>query len=76
VAELDNFRKNLRIALETLGVTQMDLEEISGCSRVFINKILNNKSEPSITVAGRLARSLKLRCGDLCDLDQRALRAR
>jgi transcriptional regulator with XRE-family HTH domain len=56
----DTFRRNLRTALDEIGLTQRDLAARSGVNHVHICRILAGKHVPSLTMCEALARGVRL----------------
>jgi transcriptional regulator with XRE-family HTH domain len=51
-----NFRTNLRLAMETMGVSQYEVARDLQMGRPYLNRILVGKAVPTLTVCDRLAR--------------------
>lgn len=56
----DTFRQNLRETLEEKGLTQKELADKSGVSRVHICRILAGKHEPTLSICEALAAGIKV----------------
>lgn len=61
----DNFRDNLRSALNRLDMTQKELAAKSGVHEVTISNILNGKAEPSLTICEALAKAAKIKLPEI-----------
>lgn len=57
VKEIENFRANLRIALEAKDLTQDQLADLAGLKGPYVNRVLRGKTEPSLSQCARLARA-------------------
>ena len=57
VAELDNFRKNLRTALKARDLTQDELAEAAGLKGPYVNRVLQGKTEPGLTQCARISKA-------------------
>lgn len=58
---LQNFRDNLRDAMQERGLDQQDLAKKSGVHYVTISRILGGKQDPTVTVCERLASAAGIR---------------
>jgi len=67
VRALENFRENLREALEYLDVTQESLAEHSDLSRPYINRILAGKQEPSLPTCDQICDAIKIPLAKMLD---------
>ena len=61
----DNFRENLRAALEREGLTQRELAAESGVHYVTICNILAGRVEPSLTICEALAKAAKIKLPEI-----------
>lgn len=61
----DNFRENLRSAIEKNGLTQRQLAEKSGVHYVTICNILAGRAEPSLTICEALAKAAKIKLPEI-----------
>lgn len=52
---LQNFRTNVRHALDELDISQTSLAEKSGITRPYLNRILQGQHEPSLTTCEAIA---------------------
>jgi transcriptional regulator with XRE-family HTH domain len=57
VKEIENFRANLRTALEARDMTQEQLADTAGLKGPYVNRVLRGKTEPSLSQCARLARA-------------------
>ena len=58
---LENFRENLRSAMDERGMDQQDLSRESGVHYVTISRVLSGKQDPTVSVCERLAKAVGLR---------------
>lgn len=69
VQALNNFRQNLRTALENRGVSYRTFAESSGLTYVYVYRICNpdanGKPEPSIEVCDKIADALGYQLADM-----------
>lgn len=61
----ENFRENLRSALEKKRMTQRELANKSGVHYVTICNILAGKAEPSLTICEALAKSAGIKIPEI-----------
>lgn len=54
----DNFRVNMRTAIEARGISQTDFAKTNGVSRGFFNRVLAGTQEPSLSFADKLGSAL------------------
>lgn len=52
----DNFRENLRVAMELRGMSQRETARIGHLSHVYVNRVLQGHTEPSVGNAEKLAK--------------------
>lgn len=57
MSEVENFRANLRTALEARDLSQNDLAQIAGLKGPYVNRVLQGKTVPSLQQCGRLAKA-------------------
>lgn len=57
MSEVENFRKNLRTALQAREMSQTDLAEIAGLKGPYVNRVLQGHTVPSLVQCGRLAKA-------------------
>ena len=55
---VQHLRTNLREIMETLGISQGEVAERSDISRVYINRILAAKADPSLGIVDQIAAGL------------------
>lgn len=55
---LEYFRENVKLAIEELGMHQYQLADEASISRPYLNRLLREKQEPSISVCDRIADAL------------------
>lgn len=68
---LANFRKNVRAAMRFRGVSQRALAKKAGLTHPYVNRILTNKVEPSLTVCDRIADALDIECSRLIEPEKK-----
>lgn len=57
MSDSENFRRNLRIALQARDLSQNELAEIAGLKGPYVNRVLQGKTVPSLAQCGRLAKA-------------------
>ncbi len=57
VKEIENFRANLRTALDARDMTQDQLAEAAGLKGPYVNRVLRGHTEPSLSQCARLSRA-------------------
>lgn len=65
VRAMKNFRRNLRTELEDRGISQRDLADLAGISYPYVNRILQDKADPSVPICEQIAGALGLTLIDL-----------
>lgn len=58
VKALENFRENVKLAITELGINQYELADKAEISRPYLNRLLREKQEPSISVCDRISDAL------------------
>lgn len=58
MAAQDNFRTNLRTALEARTISQQKLAERAEMSQPYVNRVLQGKTSPSLMQCERMARAV------------------
>jgi len=58
---MENFRENVRAAMEANAITQQELSVRSGVHYVTVSKALSGKMEPSVAICERLAEAAGIR---------------
>lgn len=66
------FARNLRIEIESRGISQRELAKLSGVTTTYINRILVSKQNPTIEICDRIAVSLGLSLTKLLTVKKRA----
>ena len=67
MAATENFRDNLRSALEFRGLTQRALAKKSKVGYPYLNRVLKGKTDPSVAQCERLAKGVKFRLSELLE---------
>lgn len=62
-----DFRSNLRRKLATTDMTQEDLAEVTGISKVMISKYMQGRATPNLYNALKLSKALGCSIEELCD---------
>lgn len=68
---MDYLRTTMKVKRAVRGLTQAELADLSGITRKSIIAIELGKMVPSIVLALKLARSLKVNVEDLFDIDDK-----
>lgn len=61
----DNFARNLRAIIEATGQSQRQFAAKAGTSHVYVNRVLQGKIKPTLTMAEKLAGAAGLKVVDL-----------
>lgn len=67
MAALENFRTNLRLAMDAKKISQRSLAASAKMSYPYVNRILQGKVEPSLTQCEKISETLGLSFQDLLD---------
>lgn len=63
----ENFRDNLRLAMDAKGISQRRLAELSECSYPYVNRVLQGHVEPSLPQCEKLAKAVGYPLGSLIE---------
>lgn len=55
---LDNFRRNLRSAMQSKGISQRAIAEKAEMAYPYVNRVLQGKNAPSVPHAEKLAKAI------------------
>jgi len=58
VAASENFRRNLRIAMQSRGMTQKQVADAAGTQDPYVNRVLQGNTQPLMDQAERLAKAV------------------
>jgi transcriptional regulator with XRE-family HTH domain len=65
MAALNNFRVNLRAAMECRELSQRAVADGAGCSYVYVNRVLGGFTDPTLPMCEKLSRAVGVDFGIL-----------
>lgn len=65
VTALQNFRNNVRTEAERQHISQRSLAELAGIAYPYLNRVLREKADPSLTICEKIAGALGFSLEDM-----------